>query len=116
MSDTAAGEGAGTGHGTGEDPFTRFIRDIDFPQFVDDLLRGVFDSIVDASIRQMKAYGELVKHVAGAVDRFAEEVARAGSDFADDLCSCRAETSTGAASEQTGESGSATESGAEPAL
>ena len=43
---------------------------VDFPEFVAGLIQGVFQSIVDASIRQMEAYGELVKSVAQSVDEF----------------------------------------------
>ena len=43
---------------------------IDFPQFVAALIQGTFQAIVDASIQQMEAYAELLKNVAGTVDRF----------------------------------------------
>lgn len=43
---------------------------IDFPSFVASLIQGTFQSIVDASIRQMEAYAELVKNVAMTVDQF----------------------------------------------
>lgn len=35
----------------------------DFPKFVTDVLCGVFQAIVDATIKQMEAYAELVKNV-----------------------------------------------------
>ena len=50
------------------------ISAVDFPAFVSDLIEGTFDAIVDASIRQMEAYGELVKSVAATVDEFARSV------------------------------------------
>jgi hypothetical protein len=43
---------------------------IDFPTFVASLIQGTFQAIVDASIQQMEAYAELLKNVAGTVDRF----------------------------------------------
>jgi hypothetical protein len=49
------------------------VREVDFPGFVRDLVHGTFDAIVDASIRQMEAYAELVAAVAQSVDRFLEE-------------------------------------------
>jgi hypothetical protein len=52
---------------------TALLQEVDFPQFVTGLIRGTFDAIVDASIRQMEAYGEWVRHVAETVDRFKED-------------------------------------------
>ena len=49
------------------------VREVDFPSFVADLVEGTFEAIVDASIQQMEAYGELVAGVARSVDRFLEE-------------------------------------------
>lgn len=47
--------------------------EIDFPSFVASLVHGTFDAIVDASIRQMEAFAELVSAVAKDVDRFTSE-------------------------------------------
>ena len=47
--------------------------EIDFPAFVANLIHGTFDAIVDASIRQMEAFAELVSAVAKDVDRFTSE-------------------------------------------
>lgn len=47
--------------------------EIDFPAFVANLVHGTFDAIVDASIRQMEAFAELVSAVAKDVDRFTSE-------------------------------------------
>jgi hypothetical protein len=44
-----------------------------FPDFVSDLIGGVFNSIVDASIEQMRAYAELVANVARSVDQFSQD-------------------------------------------
>jgi hypothetical protein len=41
-----------------------------FPVFVSDLLKGTFNAIVDASIKQMEAYGQLLANVAKTVDQF----------------------------------------------
>jgi hypothetical protein len=41
-----------------------------FPVFVADLLKGTFNAIVDASIKQMEAYGKLLANVAKTVDQF----------------------------------------------
>ena len=43
---------------------------VSFPTFVADLIKGTFQAIVDASIQQMKAYGELLSNVAKTVDQF----------------------------------------------
>jgi hypothetical protein len=49
------------------------IDHVDFPDFVAKLIEGTFNAIVDASIEQMKAYGELLKDVAHTVDQFAKD-------------------------------------------
>lgn len=46
---------------------------IDFPSFVASLIQGTFQAIVDSSIQQMEAYAELLKNVAGTVDRFMQD-------------------------------------------
>ena len=46
------------------------LQSVDFPDFVSDLIHGVFNSIVGSSIEQMEAYGELIKQVSAIVDRF----------------------------------------------
>src|SRR5262249_18687838 len=43
---------------------------IAFPTFVADLIKGTFQAIVNASIQQMEAYGELLANVAKTVDQF----------------------------------------------
>ena len=53
--------------------FGALVDTVDFPKFVSGLIEGVFTSIVDSSIRQMEAYGELVAAVAKSVDQFARE-------------------------------------------
>lgn len=44
------------------------LKSRDFPDFVADLIGGVFEAVVDASIRQMEAYGDLLKDATSAVD------------------------------------------------
>ena len=46
---------------------------VDFPAFVSDLVRGVFQAIVDASIEQMEAYADLLESVTQSVDQFRED-------------------------------------------
>ena len=43
---------------------------IAFPTFVADLIKGTFQAIVNASIQQMEAYGQLLANVAKTVDQF----------------------------------------------
>lgn len=47
--------------------------EIDFVDFVAGLVHGTFDAIVDASIRQMESYADLVSAVAKTVDQFTED-------------------------------------------
>lgn len=46
---------------------------VDFPEFVSGLITGVFDSIVNASIRQMDAYSKLLESVVKSVNEFATD-------------------------------------------
>jgi hypothetical protein len=46
---------------------------VDFPAFVADLIHGVFDAVVDASIRQMEAYADLIAVVAASLDAFRDD-------------------------------------------
>jgi hypothetical protein len=47
--------------------------EINFPSFVAGLVNGTFDAMVDASIRQMEAYADLVATVARSVDDFTRD-------------------------------------------
>ncbi|HET7864321.1 MAG TPA: hypothetical protein VFL86_07905, partial [Burkholderiaceae bacterium] len=49
------------------------LQQVDFPGFVEGLIQGTFNAIVNASIEQMKAYGKLVEQVAKTVARFKED-------------------------------------------
>jgi len=57
----------------GTDGLGELVQEVDFPAFVGDLIKGVFQSIVTSSIDQMKAYAKLVASVAKSVDQFADE-------------------------------------------
>ncbi|HSO39932.1 MAG TPA: hypothetical protein VLT33_45710, partial [Labilithrix sp.] len=46
------------------------LRALSFPTFVADLIRGTFQAIVNASIQQMEAYGQLLANVSRTVDQF----------------------------------------------
>ncbi|MCB9762530.1 MAG: hypothetical protein H6739_22215 [Alphaproteobacteria bacterium] len=50
-----------------------FLREVDFPAFVAQLVTGTFDAIVQASIEQMKAYGELVQSVVMSANEFRDQ-------------------------------------------
>jgi hypothetical protein len=51
----------------------RMINEVNFPAFVASLVKGTFQAIVDASIQQMKAYGELVQSVAMSLNDFRDQ-------------------------------------------
>jgi hypothetical protein len=53
--------------------FASFVDEVDFPAFVTDLIGSVFDAVVDASVRQMEAYADLIAAVAASVDEFRDE-------------------------------------------
>jgi hypothetical protein len=50
--------------------FAQLIDAVDFPQFVVELINGVFAAIVDVSVQQMEAYADLIAAVAALVDQF----------------------------------------------
>ncbi len=49
------------------------VHAVDFPGFVADLIQGVFQAIVDASIQQMEAFAELVANVSKSVDQYMKD-------------------------------------------
>ncbi|MCA9686655.1 MAG: hypothetical protein KC457_31105, partial [Myxococcales bacterium] len=57
----------------GTQRYKELVDAVDFPDFVSGLIDGVFNSIVDASIRQMEAYSTLLANVAKSVDSFAKD-------------------------------------------
>jgi hypothetical protein len=65
--------------------FAALVDELDFPQFVAGLIRGVFDAIVNASIRQMEAYADLLASVAASLDEFRDDTIT-DSRLRDRLC------------------------------
>jgi len=57
----------------GVQQFGELVKKVDFPKFVSGLIKGVFQAIVESSIEQMRAYGELLANVAKTVDQFAQD-------------------------------------------
>lgn len=57
----------------GVEQFGELVKKVDFPKFVGGLIKNVFQAIVESSIEQMRAYGELVANVAKTVDEFAQD-------------------------------------------
>ena len=57
----------------GVEEFANLVQTVDFPEFVSGLIQGVFQAIVDASIQQMQAYGELLAATAKSVGEFAND-------------------------------------------
>lgn len=57
----------------GVEQFKNLVGSVDFPAFVGGLIQNVFQAIVNASIQQMNAYGQLLKSVAQTVDQFAQD-------------------------------------------
>lgn len=51
----------------------QYQKDVDFVGFVSGLIHGVFQSIVDSSIKQMEAFGHLLEAVVKSVNEFATE-------------------------------------------
>ena len=51
----------------------KLVDEVDFPDFVADLLNGVFDANLMSSIDQMKAYAKLVAAVWKSVKSFSDE-------------------------------------------
>ena len=57
----------------GGDAFEQLVSAVDFPEFVQGLITGVYESIVDSSIRQMQEYATLLQNVVKSVEQFAED-------------------------------------------
>ena len=57
----------------GTTAFDALVNAVDFPDFVGELIHGVFNAIVGASIAQMEAYAALVSSVAASVEAFAAD-------------------------------------------
>ncbi len=58
--------------GSGE-ALADIVNKVDFPEFVADLIKGVFNAVVDASIQQMEAYATLVENVSKSVDQYMKD-------------------------------------------
>lgn len=56
-----------------------FIDEVDFPQFVRDLLEGVFDANLNVTLQQMTAYQELLKTATQSLAKFVQEIDPAAS-------------------------------------
>lgn len=54
----------------GVEQFGALVQKVDFPKFVGGLIKNVFQAIVESSMQQMRAYGELISNVAKTVDEF----------------------------------------------
>lgn len=57
----------------GVEQFGEMVKKVDFPKFVASLVQGVFQAVVNASIQQMQAYGELLSATSKTVDQFAKD-------------------------------------------
>jgi hypothetical protein len=57
----------------GTQQFGDLVKTVDFPKFVSGLIQGVFQAVVNASIQQMQAFGELLAATAKSVDQFATD-------------------------------------------
>jgi hypothetical protein len=49
------------------------LKAIAFPRFVADLIRGTFNAIVQTSIQQMEAFGQMIANVSKTVDEFMQD-------------------------------------------
>ena len=67
----------------GVEQFGQMVQKVDFPAFVGGLIKNVFQAIVESSIEQMRAYGELIANVAKTTDQFMRDNIGegAGRDF-----------------------------------
>ncbi|VVT12225.1 hypothetical protein [Erythrobacter sp. EC-HK427] len=67
----------------GVEQFGEMVQKVDFPKFVGGLIKNVFQAIVESSIEQMRAYGELIANVSKSVDQFmADNITEAsGRDY-----------------------------------
>ena len=67
----------------GVEQFGEMVKKVDFPKFVGGLIKNVFQAIVESSIEQMRAYGELIANVAKTTDQFMRDNISegAGRDF-----------------------------------
>jgi hypothetical protein len=57
----------------GTEQFANLVKSVDFPSFVGGLINNVFRVLVETSIEQMRAYGELVAAVAKSAEEYMGE-------------------------------------------
>lgn len=67
------GESGAVAASTGAEAYADLVNRINFPKFVAGLIDGVFNAIVNSSIKQMEAYAELVRNVAKSVDQYMKD-------------------------------------------
>jgi hypothetical protein len=67
----------------GVEQFGQLVQKVDFPKFVGGLIKNVFQAIVESSIEQMRAYGELIANVAKTTAQYmSDNISEgAGRDF-----------------------------------
>ncbi|HWB75426.1 MAG TPA: hypothetical protein VG755_10725 [Nannocystaceae bacterium] len=63
----------GTAIATGTSQAGELLRQVNFPAFVAELVQGVFQAVVDASLQQMRAYAEMVQSVAMSLNDFRDQ-------------------------------------------
>jgi len=51
-----------------------FVREVDFPKFVRDLLKGVFDANLEVTVKQMEAYTNLMKAATASIAKFVNAI------------------------------------------
>ena len=51
-----------------------FIDEVDFPGFVGDLLKGVFDANLEVTLKQMESYQELLKTATASISKFVNAI------------------------------------------
>jgi hypothetical protein len=57
----------------GVEQFGALVQKVDFPKFVAGLVQGVFQAIVNASIQQMQAFGDLLSAAAKSTQQFSDD-------------------------------------------
>src|SRR5688572_2128575 len=56
-----------------------FVENVDFPKFVRDLLKGVFDANLEVTLKQMDKYIELMKAATASISKFVNAIDDAAS-------------------------------------
>ena len=98
----------------GVEQFGQMVQKVDFPKFVGGLIKNVFQAIVESSIEQMRAYGELIANVAKTTDQFMRDNIGegAGRDFLADTYPDVLSVETGGTSDAFNEGEGAPQPGA----